>query len=414
MTEREAFERQFDDRTVRYTPGFESAETRPVVIGIGPDAHHAAGHLLLSSLVNQVARLHSRIVLVGELDYPLECPDVFGHRTLRAATADLATEIHPWREIETSVKAPAGEAVLRVAIGQAPGSWDLCVGADGWRACFGPDATVTEDARWGAAYASCLTAAAIFHAALGESPRLAGELSLWSRPGVPAGDGPVGLHLTSGPILQVGAGAVGCALAYWAILLGHQITWTIVDRDIVDISNLNRQLLFRAADAFANANKAQVVAQLLGSSATSVPLWYDEAPEVVQEQYDLVLPLANDRSVRTLLHHRNEPMLLHATTSRSWQAQLHRHTAGIDDCINCRIPEGAASLRCSGAPITPGEPDSALPFLSATAGLLLSAEVARRALDEPTPPENFTSVTLRRSPPEVRFFQRNCLAACPY
>jgi hypothetical protein len=90
-----------------------------------------------------------------------------------------------------------------------------------------------------------------------------------------------------------------------------------------------------------------------------------------------VLPLANDRDVRTLITQRGEPLLLHATTSSNWTAQLHRHRPDLDDCPTCRIPGNSApQLRCATGPTVPEEPgsrDAALPFLSAGAGLLLAA-----------------------------------------
>ncbi|MGI8730257.1 MAG: ThiF family adenylyltransferase [Solirubrobacteraceae bacterium] len=412
MTDRATFVAAFDDRTRRYTRDACFAGDRAVVIGIGPDAHTPAGHLLLCALVNQVARAHQRIVLVGDLERPLLCPDVLGHSTVHAATAGLAREIHPWRELSVSAAAPDTDSTISVAIGQAPGRWNLRVGAAGWRAVFGPSARVQPDARWGAAYAASLTAAYVFHAALGSEPQLHGEHSLWETVGGPGTDGPGGLTLGGGSILQVGAGAVGCALNLWALLLGNEADWTIVDADIVDISNLNRQLLFRAADAAEAAGKAYVAARPFGRHATPIDRWYDQAPDLVEQSFDLVLPLANDRGVRTLLHYRAEPVLLHATTSRSWQAQLHRHIPGIDDCIGCRLPEAAAPTSCSIAPVAPGEPDAALPFLSATAGLLLAAAIARRPLELPQVAENQVAVLMRQSPPVLRRWVRACEAGC--
>jgi hypothetical protein len=90
-----------------------------------------------------------------------------------------------------------------------------------------------------------------------------------------------------------------------------------------------------------------------------------------------VLPLANERAVRHLIACRYDPIVLHATTSQSWQAQFHRHISGIDDCITCRMRDvRAGTLDCSTgpAPSADGQSrDAALPFLSAAAGLLLTS-----------------------------------------
>ena len=82
--------------------------------------------------------------------------------------------------------------------------------------------------------------------------------------------------------------------------------------------------------------------------------------------------------------------MLHATTSANWTAELHRHIPGHDDCPACRIPtKPQASFACSEGPADPTDEqssDAALPFLSATAGLMLCAALLdlsdnRRVLD---------------------------------
>jgi hypothetical protein len=96
---REQFEREFDSRTLAYAPGFVHA-SQPLVVVVGPAAHTAAGHALLVSLANQVARAHRRIVFVGELERSLLCADIFGAGTLAAATVGLARAINPFVEVD--------------------------------------------------------------------------------------------------------------------------------------------------------------------------------------------------------------------------------------------------------------------------------------------------------------------------
>jgi hypothetical protein len=85
--------------------------------------------------------------------------------------------------------------------------------------------------------------------------------------------------------------------------------------------------------------------------------------------------------VRHAIGQRGENLLLHATTSSNWTAELHRHIASRDDCIDCRIPEALhARFTCSTGPAQPSTEanfDAALPFLSGTAGLLLAAGLVR-------------------------------------
>jgi hypothetical protein len=91
----------------------------------------------------------------------------------------------------------------------------------------------------------------------------------------------------------------------------------------------------------------------------------------------VILPLANDYGVRADIAAYSHPATLHATTSRNWGAELHRHLIGTDGCIACRFPEEAPVFECATGTVqrTPKDPgrDAALPFLSAAAGLVLTA-----------------------------------------
>jgi hypothetical protein len=187
----------------------------------------------------------------------------------------------------------------------------------------------------------------------------------------------------------------------------------------VDVSNLNRQLLFRARDAGFSAgharNKAECAATLLPWAEAS-PHWYGEDQEAVDADYDVILALANERGARAALAARQQTVLMHATTSRSWQAQLHRHVAGHDDCIVCRLPPDAPALACSTQEVRMEDArrtDAAVPPLSAMAGLLLAVELARLQLGNLLDSRhNYTAVELSNSRPVTQRFVRRCTAGC--
>jgi hypothetical protein len=237
----------------------------------------------------------------------------------------------------------------------------------------------------GAALSSCLGAAALFRAQL-NLPICPRRISAWNyREGDHAAEGPSSVEtLDVGRVLMVGAGAVGSSLAYWLRLFGVGGKWTVVDADKLAIHNLNRTLLFFAADAgWPNGNqrlKSEIVAEFLpGARAES--LWYDEYSSSHSDEFDVVLCLANERNVRHEIGCRNFSVVLHATTGSNWLAQLHRHIAGIDDCIFCRAGEiTPARFGCSTsetATSEEGRKDAALPFLSAASGLMLATLLQR-------------------------------------
>ena len=379
------FREELESATLTYQPRFR-ADDRPVVVSLNEGGESPAAHALLCGLVNQLARTHRRLVLVGDLERPLLCHDPFGKQSLAEASAGNALEINPVISVDVVERAPQSEAVAHISIG---GDAGMALGCEGWRALTGQGAQVGEDIAdlWGAMLASTLGAWFAFSRLLGEEPSFGESYSLWHY-GEPEGqDGP---HLNGlpelGQVLQVGAGGVGASLDYWLAMLGLTGALTIVDADRVEVPNLNRQLIFTASDAGypdgAMKNKAERAAARLGPRAVAEPRWYGETDAVVRGEYDVVLALANEHGAREALQDRRSPVLLHATTSPNHQAQFHRHLPGRDDCIRCRLPGATAQTACATAPATDEASDAALPYLSGLAGLMLAAALARHGLGE--------------------------------
>jgi hypothetical protein len=192
-------------------------------------------------------------------------------------------------------------------------------------------------------------------------------------------DGP----LDVGSVLQIGAGGVGLSFDYWLREFGVVGKWRVADGDPAALHNTNRTLGLFPHDAGwpggSGRNKATIAAELFGAEA--IPHWYHEI-DLDSFRPDLILPLANEHEVRRFVGARGEPLVLHATTSRTWESQLHRHIPDRDDCIVCRMPEPLTQvqLTCATVPLQGGtqqSTDAALPFLSATAGLLLLSGLFR-------------------------------------
>lgn len=408
---------QFQSRTLAYLPEFR-ADPRAVLVRVGAAAHSAPGHVALLGLTNMLARAHRRIVVVGDLDRDLACRDPFGLTHLEEAVVTLARGVNPFIDIDVVERVLDEDPLISVGFAE---SAEVQVGFSGWAAELGEGATIADDSQsvMGAILGACLAAAVAFQRQVGASGTPNGSFSLWDyvRPTDSQGATLDGV-LDLGRVLQVGVGAVGSALNYWMAFLGFRGPWTLVDGDAVDVTNLNRQLFFLATDAGwegSSRNKALVVAERLGADAIPSLRMYGEDQLIVDADYDVVLPLANEGGVRPALQGRAEPVLLHATTTRNWTAISHRHVAGVDGCIVCRLPgEEDPTFACSTGEVqTKDRNDASLPFLAGLSGALLLRDlIALQAGDLLERPSNFTSVNLKEPVPFTREYRWPCRDGC--
>ncbi|HUT57754.1 MAG TPA: ThiF family adenylyltransferase, partial [Phycisphaerae bacterium] len=397
MTEREDFYEQRDRRTREYVNDgtqrgwFE----QPVSLYVGNDAAESPrGQLAVLALVNTLARVH-RHLYVQCPNSPLlvtrallvEPPSE--HTSLAEAIVAQATAIDPFLEVRLG---PPLRVDAAIAVGEDIGDtvpWHVGFAGSIVTLAASPVPVDRQDGfSLGACFAACLASATLFKQVMA-MPVGPLRVSAWSlEDSKDAASGPDTLGpVDVGSVLMAGAGAVGSSAAYWLRQSGIQGLWRVVDKDVTVLHNTNRSLGMTAADAGwpgqPSAPKATVAANLLGTEG--LVCWFDELHHDGPRP-DLILPLANGRGVRTEVSQFGEPLLLHATTSRTWEAQLHRHIAGRDDCIVCRMPKSPskATFECSTVPIGSGgrSSDAALPFLSGTAGLLLVSGLYRLMLGE--------------------------------
>jgi hypothetical protein len=394
ISDRDRFYQERDQRTADYGVGADRLES-PVGLAVGEAAASSLpGQVVTLALVNMAARVHRRLHIEVPA-VPLVAPTLVEATDLREACLETACAIDPFVGIEVNDKGWMDDDVPSVGIGGPQRPCRLYVGADGWSASLDPNPqAIDADAGtvMGAGLAAMLGAAALMQGAFGRRPA-ARRLSLWrfqdgneAEPGPRGSVGPLDL----GDVLVVGAGAVASAFFYWCCqveLVGH---WEVVDGDRVVLHNTNRALTFLAADAgWPNGIQQGPGVMKVQVAARGLPVrpfagWYENWRLARGDRRpDLVLPLANDFDARHAVGQLGENILVHATTSPTWTAQLHRHIAGRDDCIDCRVPSGSqVRFGCAQAPLPPTADasggraaDAALPFLSGGAGLLLLASL---------------------------------------
>jgi hypothetical protein len=406
-----AFYAERDVRTISYGAD-EDALRLPIQIAIGTAGSTRAGQVAILAVANMAARTQRQLVIAlpdaSLLASTLVSADNLGDAvaaTLLAINPALLLTINGHRRDDHDVDPDQHRAPLRIGIGTDVVGTDIYIGwADG-RGELGHAPVETGSSEFdvvGAATSACLAAAAIFHLSHGRPvhdvqvnlvERKAGRPSHGQDSSPEVGIKSITGPIDAGRIAVIGGGALSHGFAYWAAEFGHVGDWDVVDGDKAELSNSSRCMAMTAADAGwpdgQHIGAARAKAPILGDflSGDAAQLWYDEWVTTPRPRPDLVLPLANEYGVRAAVAARGEPILLHATTSPNWTAELHRHRPGIDDCPACRIKDTARpTFDCSTGAANPGPEnvvgDAALPFLSAAAGLMLLIAVTQLRLDE--------------------------------
>lgn len=186
----------------------------------------------------------------------------------------------------------------------------------------------------------------------------------------------------------VGVGAVGAAAAEIAVRAGFGGV-TVVDRDVVEATNLSRQFLFDAADAEAVRPKAEAAAARLAAIDPSVPVRpvvADLEPSNAREVlagHDLVFDGSDNFETRLLVSDASRafglPSLYAACVGEEGRVALS--IPGATPCLRCyleALPPPGSGPTCDTAGVVPS-----LPPLVASIGM---GEAIRWAAGEaPTP-----------------------------
>ena len=182
-------------------------------------------------------------------------------------------------------------------------------------------------------------------------------------------------------IVFVGVGAIGAAAAEAAARAGVGRS-TIVDRDVVEESNLARQFLFDAADAARVAPKAQAAAERLRAISPGLAVRADvadldhaNAAELLRG-HDLVFDASDNFETRLLVSDAARMLRLPALYAAcvGEEGLVAANVPGKTPCLRCyleTLPPAGSGPTCDTAGIVP-----TLPLLVAAAGM---TEVLRMA-----------------------------------
>jgi hypothetical protein len=406
----DAFYAERDDRTVRVIKDLYAYVDRRIEVVVDPAfADDATVQRITLVAANLTARWGRHVRVVMPSDAPL-------HADLRRdELTTLAERVRremvmadPFGDFTVAnASRSASEGPLRLFIGpwiERPavvGSEDYFVHAYGWiamarRADVMPrlsDSDVTAGTVAAAGLAGALGAADLFKRAVGHgrsswmptfswdtwSSKLRLGASAWSF--IEKRPAPATLELERA--LLAGVGAIGSAFIYLADMMPIAGILTLLDRDNIEITNLNRSPLFNVLHALDESLKTDAAAAYVmrhGLQVTRVQgMWRQHAPELGAIPFDVWISLTNEDGAWAEVPFQLPPLVLHGTTTSGWGFGAGRHIPRVEDCTLCRMPRPATEFRgpCAEGEIAPtGDGDAvraSLPFLSTASAALLLA-----------------------------------------
>ena len=219
-----------------------------------------------------------------------------------------------------------------------------------------------------------------------------------------------------GRTLLAGVGAIGSALVYLLDMLRLQGQLTLLDRDRVELSNLNRSPLFNVSNVLAGDLKTALSASYLARHNLKVRLvdgtWHEHASRIVSDPYDVWISFTNEDGAWAEVPFQLPPVVIHGTTTSGWGFSAGRHIPRREDCTLCRMPRPAAVFRgpCAEGEIEPVEASTpvraSLPFLSAASASLVLAELVKLNSPASTQLPNDVTADLRYGLPAVIALKR--------
>lgn len=414
----EQFYAQRDART-RTMEGIVGLDTATIEISIDEqEAETLSGQLTFLLLVNLSARW-CRSIAIGAPNVPLLPPlHLWGSERLLDCAIHVAKGADPFGAFEQR-GVWSGPTSAAIHVGTRPPSVRPCVLGRGWQAELhdvNKLQLLKDDGSnpLGPTLAACLGACWVMRQALHHDDLCRGtKLSLWNlENGARAEDGPSPTSIDVGRVLLIGTGAVGasiaCMLPYLPIRFSDVM---LLDRDLVDCSNLNRVPIFFAENlGVPKVTITHDYLQAAGIRSRPVEQWFDEAIRdgLNVQEFDVVIPVANEGGVRSAVQANYPPLMIHGSTGPNWDAFSGRHIPLKDDCLVCRFPDQAALPMCScgslAQPATGNKQShltGALPFLSLAAATLALSELLK--LNRANYPLNPNSVILAFRASEMRF-----------
>jgi molybdopterin/thiamine biosynthesis adenylyltransferase len=185
--------------------------------------------------------------------------------------------------------------------------------------------------------------------------------------------------ISSTKVLIVGMGGLGCPLALYLSSLGIN-NIGIADHDKVDISNLNRQVLFNSSDV--GMFKVVQAKKFLQKKRTKISIYKEKIVKKniqnILRKYDIICDCSDNFNTRYLLNDfclKNKKILISAAISK-FEAHIFNFNFSKNiPCYRCFMPEiPEEEAKC--------DTEGILPTVAGIAGTLQANEVVKSIIDK--------------------------------
>lgn len=366
---------------------------RWIALRIDPTyANTYAGQVALLTGANLLGRMTPSLALDLPSDVHLHAPLPWAGRRLDDVVFEQLFAATPAEHGGRFALRPPRPEDFVLSFGPSAITGTPVVHGCGWNAYFGAGASpiAPTDSRnpMGPAFAAILAGAHLMTDGfrLPLTDYLCNTLD-WSARLAPAAAPHLDPRAHLGDLWTIGTGSVGTAILYFLTLYTRHFDAAIIDKDHVEIENLDRSPIFVAADdgrpkVIATADYLRAVGvRVVRSESCALgdsKLWRSRQ----EGTPDLVITAANEDHVRYQIEVAMPPVQVYGTTGKNWQASLIRHIPILDSCSLCLFPDsGPPPTACATGKVTRAtngkKVDAALPFLSFAAGLMAAAEILK-------------------------------------
>ena len=314
-----------------------------------------AGQMILFTLLNLLVRLE---LYAPQLEVTL--PEVERHSLLRLLDSGpfprvLERFFAPFpaaRRLRISTTPVGCDApTLRLVVGPQPAAADtLSAWADGWVSYLNAEAPFrVEDANSvGACVAADFAAAEVFKRLISRLPLRPGlkvlpigrlVFSAYDYQLSPGPNPPLPTAIDVDGVVVVGLGGIGAGFVTAASALpGLAGLLTLVDKDLLDQTNLNRLLYVRPGDTGFKVHLSRRVLSFHAEIDARAE-WFDEFIAARGSHHDLVVVGVDKDPVRRAIQHSMPRLIFNGGTSDTASFQLTRHDYLHGACLACIATE---------------------------------------------------------------------------